>query len=243
MPFIRRDQRGVGVERGRPSRRGCRAASATARRARPARRRRAPRRASTVAVTRSGSRSAGQVVGVDAPCRGSPRRPLGPAGPDASRRGRRRRAPWRTPCPRTRRRAPRRAAHLGHPPRRRRSAMPCGRRGRRRDHSGGGSPPRISASMSRSRSMIASVICVERRARSARRRPTGDRSTGGPAMTRHRRARAQADLAGARVEDPLRRPTSTTGITGAPVASASRAAPVLPRIGHRSGSRVVVPSG
>ena len=34
-----------------------------------------------------------------------------------------------------------------------------------------------------------------------------------------------------------------TGITGAPVSRAIRAAPDLPVIGHRSGSRVSVPSG
>ena len=38
-------------------------------------------------------------------------------------------------------------------------------------------------------------------------------------------------------------PQCATGITGAPVVRASRAAPVLPTIGHRSGSRVAVPSG
>ncbi len=38
-------------------------------------------------------------------------------------------------------------------------------------------------------------------------------------------------------------PHWATGTTGAPEASAIRAAPVLPTIGHRSGSRVIVPSG
>jgi hypothetical protein len=38
-------------------------------------------------------------------------------------------------------------------------------------------------------------------------------------------------------------PHCPIGITGAPVASAIRAAPDLPTIGHRSGSRVMVPSG
>ena len=38
-------------------------------------------------------------------------------------------------------------------------------------------------------------------------------------------------------------PQWPTGITGQPVASAIRAAPDLPVIGHRSGSRVMVPSG
>ena len=46
----------------------------------------------------------------------------------------------------------------------------------------------------------------------------------------------------------VRRSTScgphwATGITGQPVVNAIRAAPVLPVIGHRSGSRVSVPSG
>lgn len=68
------------------------------------------------------------------------------------------------------------------------------------------------------------------------------RSTGGPATTvtgmRGRRlnrlVRGSKSFSG---------PHMTTGTTGAPVASASRAAPVLPFIGHSSGSRVVVPSG
>ena len=34
-----------------------------------------------------------------------------------------------------------------------------------------------------------------------------------------------------------------TGTTGQPVSNAIRAAPDLPRIGHRSGSRVIVASG
>ena len=38
-------------------------------------------------------------------------------------------------------------------------------------------------------------------------------------------------------------PQCPTGITGQPVSSAIRAAPVLPVIGQRSGSRVSVPSG
>ena len=38
-------------------------------------------------------------------------------------------------------------------------------------------------------------------------------------------------------------PQIPSGISGAPVASAMRAAPVLPVIGHRSGSLVIVPSG
>ncbi len=38
-------------------------------------------------------------------------------------------------------------------------------------------------------------------------------------------------------------PHWATGITGTPVARASRATPVLATIGHWSGSRVAVPSG
>ena len=38
-------------------------------------------------------------------------------------------------------------------------------------------------------------------------------------------------------------PQLATGITGQPVINATRAAPVFPVIGHRSGSRVIVPSG
>jgi len=38
-------------------------------------------------------------------------------------------------------------------------------------------------------------------------------------------------------------PHWATGMTGAPVMSAMRAAPVLPVIGHSPGSRVMVPSG
>ena len=38
-------------------------------------------------------------------------------------------------------------------------------------------------------------------------------------------------------------PHWATGITGTPVASASRATPVLATIGHSAGSRVAVPSG
>ncbi len=38
-------------------------------------------------------------------------------------------------------------------------------------------------------------------------------------------------------------PQWATGMTGAPVISATRATPLLPVIGHRSGSRVSVPSG
>ena len=38
-------------------------------------------------------------------------------------------------------------------------------------------------------------------------------------------------------------PHCASGMTGAPVASAMRAAPVLPVIGHSPGSRVIVPSG
>ena len=38
-------------------------------------------------------------------------------------------------------------------------------------------------------------------------------------------------------------PHWATGITGTPAASAIRAAPVRPVIGHISGCRVIVPSG
>ena len=59
----------------RPSRPGCRAASATAPRARPGRRRRSPRRRPRWRVTRSGSFTAGSVAGVAPGTRGWRRRP------------------------------------------------------------------------------------------------------------------------------------------------------------------------
>src|SRR5690606_36327241 len=76
-----------------------------------------------------------------------------------------------------------------------------------------------------------------------RSRPTyADRSTGGP-------ARIVIVLRGSRLTflaygaSNSWTPHCATGITGAPVARAIRAAPVLPTIGHRPGSRVIVPSG
>jgi hypothetical protein len=69
-----------------------------------------------------------------------------------------------------------------------------------------------------------------------------DRSTGGPAIVRTvLRGNSLSFLL------PYGRmsyvPQCATGITGAPVARASRAAPVLDTIGHRLGSRVAVDSG
>jgi hypothetical protein len=68
------------------------------------------------------------------------------------------------------------------------------------------------------------------------------RSTGGPAttVTGMRGRRFTLLVRGSNI---FSGPHIAMGITGAPVARASRAAPVLPRIGHRSASRVVVPSG
>ena len=69
----------------------------------------APRPASAVARTADGQPDAGQVVGVLRASRRSPR-PARRGGRAASRRSRRRRAPWRTSCPTSRRRAPRRGS-------------------------------------------------------------------------------------------------------------------------------------
>src|SRR5205814_6888945 len=106
---------------------------------------------------------------------------------------------------------------------------------------GGAVSPRTSASMSRSRSMIASVISPSTwvdGSRPAHR----DRSSGGPATTvTGVRGRSRSFFV--RTSKIRCGPHITTGTTGAPVASQSRATPVLPRMGHRSGSLVVVPSG
>ena len=68
-----------------------------------------------------------------------------------------------------------------------------------------------------------------------------DRSTGGPATTvTGVRGRSRSFLV--RGSKSCCGPHITIGTTGAPVASHRRAAPVLPRMGHRSGSLVVVPS-
>jgi hypothetical protein len=77
-----------------------------------------------------------------------------------------------------------------------------------------------------------------------------DRSTGLPKPTTIRGRRATA-LASRRARPPLGAvygttscaPHWATGTTGAPVASARRAAPVLPRSGHMPGSRPMRPSG
>jgi hypothetical protein len=69
-----------------------------------------------------------------------------------------------------------------------------------------------------------------------------DSSTGGPAFIRMTlRGNSLGRRAyGARMSCG---PHCATGMTGHPVVSAMRAAPVLPTIGHSSGSRVSVPSG
>lgn len=68
------------------------------------------------------------------------------------------------------------------------------------------------------------------------------RSTGGPTSTRWVLRGSQLGFFayGGRNSLP---PHWATGMTGALVSSATRAIPVLPAIGHWSGSRVRVPSG
>ena len=69
-----------------------------------------------------------------------------------------------------------------------------------------------------------------------------DRSMGGPAITVTGVPGRSLSffVRGSKIRSG---PHMTTGMTGAPVTSHNRATPVLPRIGHRSGSLVVVPSG
>lgn len=95
--------------------------------------------------------------------------------------------------------------------------------------------------MSRSRSMMASVIS-SRVTRVGGAPAQRLRSIGSPATTvTGIRGRGLSRLVrGSKIRSG---PHITSGTTGAPVASASRAAPVLAFIGHRSGCRVVVPSG
>lgn len=71
-----------------------------------------------------------------------------------------------------------------------------------------------------------------------------ERSTGGPACTwsvLRGKSRSLFSLAYGGIARLA--PHCATGMTGAFVINATRAAPVLPAIGHMSGSRVRVPSG
>ena len=89
--------------------------------------------------------------------------------------------------------------------------------------------------------MMASVICSST-ARLGCSPAHRDRSIGWPAVTLTGVRGRTLNLL-VRGSKTRSAPQFAIGITGAPVSRASRAAPVLPRIGHRSGSRVVVPSG
>ena len=89
-------------------------------------------------------------------------------------------------------------------------------------------------------SMIASVICSSTAlfgVAPAQR----DRSTGSPAVTVTGMRGLIFSLL-VRGSKTCWAPQFATGTTGAPVIRARRAAPVLPRMGHRSASRVVVPT-
>ena len=104
----------------------------------------------------------------------------------------------------------------------------------------GACSPRISSSSAVIAAMIRSVASCDRPAAVVRGRSA--RSTGSPTVIvivlRGNRSGFFAYGASSSWA-----PHWATGITGQPVASAIRAAPVLPAIGHRSGSRVMVPSG
>src|SRR5262249_28573425 len=105
----------------------------------------------------------------------------------------------------------------------------------------GGVSPRMPASRAVMSFMIASV--APRRTSALSGWPVkADRSTGGPATicTVVRGNRCGRKLPYGRIRCA---PHCATGITGAPVARASLATPVLATIGHRSGSRVAVASG
>ena len=106
----------------------------------------------------------------------------------------------------------------------------------------GAGSPRSAATSSRSRRMITSVTSRSDLAATAASPSYAKRSIGAPAET----------ITGVRGRSLILRviglwmacaPHCAIGMTGAPVISASRAAPVLPCIGQRSGSFVQVPSG
>src|SRR5699024_6242830 len=105
----------------------------------------------------------------------------------------------------------------------------------------GGVSPRRFASSSTVAAWMTAVISW-RVAESPDRSANRERSTGGPATTRTvvRGSTFTNFLYG---PSTLWAPQWAIGMTGAPVSIASRAAPVFPRMGHRSGSRVSVPSG
>ena len=227
-----------GVAGARPTRRGCRAASATARRAPPARRRRSPRPASAVAVTRSGSTQRRAGTPGCAGRRGSPRPPArgGPrcvtsragVGEDLGERGAPgagARAPRRGRSSRLR---PSLALDAGPgrplPQRRRRAAADLGEHVPQPQHDRVGH------------------LLQHRRGR-ARRPAQRLRSTGGPATTRHRDPRPQVEPAGTRVEDPLRRPTSPPGPPARRWPAPAGPRRSCPASATARGSRVVVPSG
>ena len=109
------------------------------------------------------------------------------------------------------------------------------------NRSAGACSPRTSSSSRVMSSMIRSVAWRSIAGVSGRPRRSS-RSTGGPAfMEIVLRGNSRGRFAyGARMWFA---PHCAIGMTGTPEASAMRAAPVLPVIGHRSGSRVMVPSG
>ncbi len=213
-------------------------------RARRSRRRRAPRRRRSWRARRPGRSTPGRYSVL--------RCALVDLGDDlvASRphtvhvRSRRRRGPPRRSCPRCR--CPGR--RCGRTTCQRCSARcePAGRAlavlARGRTGVGGGSPRAAPPTRATRASMIRSVAAASTSA-----------STGGRAGRRQvdRRARPRRGRVcggSSRGTLPYRRqqrcaPHCPIGTTGHPVSSAIRAAPVLPRIGHRSGSRVSVPSG